>query len=222
MKAEWPTSKLYAQSSGVQELPDIKIFRHSRPHPYEAGAGKFDLVDVARWNAGNIHLTAPGRMRADGTREHGLHSHAAVAEIEATSGFEKLLTKHRLVLIAFTTRWCSRCLMLHTEFDAAAALLATADPPVTLANVNIDNPRNKALVDRFNVLMFPVGKIFHRGRLLGDFTGGTLAHEIITEMMTVRRRRAWRRRLEPPAAAHRVLPSANDDASRVYTRTRRR
>ena len=36
------------------------------------------------------------------------------------------------------------------------------------------------------MLSFPVGKIFHRGRLVGDFTGGSLAHEIVKEMLTVR------------------------------------
>ena len=42
------------------------------------------------------------------------------------------------------------------------------------------------LVERFGVLSFPVGKIFHRGRLVGDFMGGSLAHEIVTEMLTIR------------------------------------
>ena len=32
----------------------------------------------------------------------------------------------------------------------------------------------------------PVGKIFHRGRLVGDFMGGSLAHEIVAEMLSVR------------------------------------
>ena len=40
--------------------------------------------------------------------------------------------------------------------------------------------------ERFGVLSFPVGKIFHRGRLVGDFMGGSLAHEIVTEMLSIR------------------------------------
>ena len=103
---------------------------------------------------------------------------------------------------------------------ASIPVLASADPPVVLAAVNLDNPRNHALIvpqqqrserpwpvlairsspptccrptpdvrlpqERFGVLSFPVGKIFHRGRLVGDFMGGSLAHEIIAEMLTVR------------------------------------
>ena len=65
-----------------------------------------------------------------------------------------------------------------------------------------DNPRNRALIERFGVLSFPVGKIFHRGRLVGDFMGGSLAHEIVPEMLTVRDdlRRAGEA-AEPGAAA---------------------
>ena len=36
------------------------------------------------------------------------------------------------------------------------------------------------------ILSFPVGKIFYRGRMVGDFMGGTLAHEIVTEMLNAR------------------------------------
>ena len=49
-----------------------------------------------------------------------------------------------------------------------------------------DNTRNRALIDRFGILSFPVGKIFHRGRLVGDYVGGSLAHEIVAEMLTMR------------------------------------
>ena len=76
--------------------------------------------------------------------------------------------------------------MLQTEFDAASLLLASAEPPIALASINLDNPRNRALIERFGVLSFPIGKIFHRGRLVGDFMGGSLAHEIVTEMLTIR------------------------------------
>ena len=159
-----------AERLTVAELPDIRIFRYGRGAEYQAGAGMNDIIDVARWNAGNLPTPSP----------------STVHDVEATSGFEQLLAKHRLVLLAFTTKWCARCHMLNTEFTAAAALLSNADPPVALASVNLDNPRNRALIDRFGVLSFPVGKIFHRGRLVGDFNGGSLAHEIVAEMLTIR------------------------------------
>ena len=174
IRRDWPESVSIAQRLQVSELPDIRIFRFARGSEYQAGASTLDIVDVARWNAGNLLTTG------------GLRGRSAVHEVEATSGFEQLLAKHRLVLLAFTTRWCARCLMLQTEFDAASLLLASAEPPIALASINLDNPRNRALIERFGVLSFPIGKIFHRGRLVGDFMGGSLAHEIVTEMLTIR------------------------------------
>ena len=54
---------------------------------------------------------------------------------------------------------CTRCLLLRPEFEAAANLLYDADPPVALATINIDDPTNLPLIERFGVLSFPVGTI---------------------------------------------------------------
>ena len=185
VREDWPEGRMFANRLGVQELPDIKVFRYGMPSEYQAGAGTVDLVDVARWNAGNLDLG----MSAAADRSYPAalqRPTTAVHDVEGTAGFEKLLAAHRLVLLAFTTQWCTRCLSLATEFASASMLLASADPPVALAAVNIDNPRNRPLVDRFGVLSFPIGKIFHRGRHVGDFMGGSLAYEIVAEMLTIR------------------------------------
>ena len=181
IRKDWPEGQMLASRLGVTELPDIKIFRNAVPSEYQAGAGTVDIVDVARWNAGNLHATKGVGSSPSGAAR----LRSAVHEIEATSGFEQLLAKNTLVLLAFTTKWCTRCLMLASEFDAASSLLANAEPPVTLASVNLDNPRNQPLIERFGVLSFPIGKIFHRGRLISDFTGGSLAHEMVTEVGVV-------------------------------------
>jgi len=76
--------------------------------------------------------------------------------------------------------------MLAAEFDAASTLLANAEPPVGCATLDLDDPRNRALVERYGVLSFPVGKYFYQGRFVGDFMGGSLSHEIVTEMLTIR------------------------------------
>ena len=65
------------------------------------------------------------------------------------------------------------------------AVLPAQRAASTRSRAHRDNPRNRPLSERFGVLSFPVGKIFHRGRLVGDFMGGSLAHEIVTEMLTV-------------------------------------
>ena len=95
---------------GVVELPDIKIFRSGKAFDYQviycepyashnfartlicgqAGANVLDLLDVVRWNAGNVI--------------HRPHS-SRVMEVDSAAGLEKLLAYNRLVLVAFTTRW---------------------------------------------------------------------------------------------------------------------
>ena len=124
----------------VEELPDIVIFRNGRATAYQAGAGVLDLIDVARWNAGNS-IVRPRNV---------------VYDVDGTAEFEQVLSQHRFVLIAFTTRWCSRCLVLSTELDVASTLLASAEPPVALASVNIDAPVNRPLLERFGVLLAAV------------------------------------------------------------------
>merc|ERR1719231_721410 len=94
--------------------------------------------------------------------------------------------REQVLLIAFTNRWCTRCLLLQPEFEEAAGLLADASPPVALATVNIDDPKNLPLVERFGVLSFPVGKIFLHGKFRGDFMGGTQSEEIVAEMLAQR------------------------------------
>jgi thioredoxin-like negative regulator of GroEL len=77
------------------------------------------------------------------------------------------------VLLAFTTSWCSRCLALSPELDAASMLLASADSPVVVAVLDIDDPHNRPIADSFRVAAFPIGKIFRRGHFAADFSGGT-------------------------------------------------
>jgi len=173
LQIEWgdASTVALARRVGVTELPDIKIFHFGRPRDYQAGADALDLIDVARWNAGALMQRLPT---------------SKVFEIEGADGLQDALARHQLLLVAFTTRWCSRCLKLASEFDQASTLLSAADPPVALATLNLDVPVNAALAERFGVYSFPIGKYFFRKRFIGAFTGGSHAHEIVSEMLTIR------------------------------------
>jgi len=75
---------------------------------------------------------------------------------------------------------------LTTEFDAASHMLTHADSLVALGSIDVDDPSNRLMTQRFGVLSFPVGKIFFRGRFVADFMGGTTALEIVAEMLSLR------------------------------------
>jgi len=139
--------------------------------PPQAGADVLGLLDVARWNAGRV-LTRPHWSQ--------------VVEVNSNAEFETLLAANCIVLLAFTTRWCSRCMSLTTEFDAASHMLTHADSLVALGSIDVDDPSNRLMTQRFGVLSFPVGKIFFRGRFVADFMGGTTALEIVAEMLSLR------------------------------------
>jgi hypothetical protein len=60
------------------------------------------------------------------------------------------------------------------------------DPPITVAHVNIDVEANRLLVERYEIAIFPIAKVIHRGRCIGDLSGSLLAHEVVAEMLSIR------------------------------------
>lgn len=81
-----------AKQLKVHDLPDIKIFRNGIPTDYQAAASTIDIVDVARWNAGNAL-----------TRRHN-----AVSEVNGPAELEVLLHRH-------ATHACTHtCMGTHT------------------------------------------------------------------------------------------------------------
>ena len=57
---------------------------------------------------------------------------------------------------------------------------------VRIVIVNVDDPHNQPLVERFKVFSFPVGKVFHRGRFALDYGGGSQDFEIVEWMLAMR------------------------------------
>ena len=64
--------------------------------------------------------------------------------------------------------------------------------------VNVDDPHNQPLVERFKVFSFPVGKVFHRGRFALDYGGGSQDFEIVEWMLAMRDELRARRGRDPP------------------------
>ena len=169
VRAGDPHSSAFVRELDVTELPDLVLFRHGRACAYEAGSSPADLFDVARWNAAFL-----SRARLTGT------------EVESAAHLEELLHRHSLLLITFSPRWCARCLGHLAENDAAARPLMQQDPPIPVAHVNIDVEANRLLVERYEIAIFPIAKVIHRGRCIGDLSGSLLAHEVVIEMLSIR------------------------------------
>jgi len=163
--------QLIAKELGVTELPEIRIFRHGRMCYYQAGASQADVFDVARWNAGYSLM----RLRP-----------TPFIEIESAAQLEEVLNQHQFVVLSFTAMWCSRCLTHSVEFAAASVALLSLETHVFSSTVNVDVPSNRILLERFDVAVFPMAKFFYRGRSVGDLSGMSLAHELVSEVIGIR------------------------------------
>ena len=128
LEVRWDDAERVAISRrfGVSDLPDIKIFHHGRPSNFEAAASKTNIVDIVRWNAGHQQSQDQQLSR--------------VVKIVGSDGLERAFQSESVLLLAFTNHWCTRCLLLRPEFEAAADLLYETDPPVVLATVRSSLP----------------------------------------------------------------------------------
>ena len=97
----------------------------------------------------------------------------------------------RLVLVSYTTHWCTRCHAVAARLVETSRLLGTDDKAssIVLASVNIGDPRNSRMLEQQGILAFPRQKVFWRGHLVvGDFPihQETKAKEIADELVALR------------------------------------
>ncbi|KAA8546418.1 hypothetical protein F0562_002843 [Nyssa sinensis] len=79
------------------------------------------------------------------------------------SNFSDTVSKHNLVVVEFYAPWSGPCKKLAPEYEKAASILSSEDPPVILAKVDASNKRNKGLATEFEIKGFPTIKILRNG-----------------------------------------------------------
>lgn len=93
------------------------------------------------------------------------------------ANFDEEIAKHEHMLVEFYAPWCGHCKKLAPEYAAAAAVLASQDPPQFLGKV--DATENNALAERFEVKGFPTLIWFVKGARQ-DYTGGRTKDTILS------------------------------------------
>lgn len=78
---------------------------------------------------------------------------------------------------------CGHCKRLKPEFEKAAELLKTYDPPITLARVDCTEA-GKDTCNRFSVTGYPTLKIFRNGELSQEYSGPREAQGIVKYMQS--------------------------------------
>jgi protein disulfide isomerase family A protein 3 len=84
--------------------------------------------------------------------------------------FDSKLNSYDTALVMFYAPWCGHCKRLKPEYEKAAQLLESNDPPVTLAKVDCTEA-GKSTCGKFSVQGYPTLKIFKNGEVSSEYNG---------------------------------------------------
>ncbi|KAF5806276.1 putative protein disulfide-isomerase [Helianthus annuus] len=96
------------------------------------------------------------------------------------SNFTQTLTKHHFLVVDFYAPWCGHCKELAPEYENAASILSSNEPPITLAKVDANDEKNKDLATEYAIQSFPTLKIIKNGgKSIQDYKGPRDAQGIV-------------------------------------------
>ncbi|KAK7301401.1 hypothetical protein RJT34_12264 [Clitoria ternatea] len=96
------------------------------------------------------------------------------------SNFSQTVSNHNFIVVEFYAPWCGHCMKLAPEYEKAASILSSHDPPIPLAKVDASAENNKELANGFEVQGFPTIKILRNGgTLVQDYKGPREADGIV-------------------------------------------
>nr|Q9XF61.1 RecName: Full=Protein disulfide-isomerase; Short=PDI; Flags: Precursor [Datisca glomerata]AAD28260.1 protein disulfide isomerase homolog [Datisca glomerata] len=96
------------------------------------------------------------------------------------SNFFDTVSKHNFIVVEFYAPWCGHCKKLAPEYEKAASILSSHDPPVILAKVDANEEANKELASEFEVRGFPTIKILRNGgKIVQEYKGPRDADGIV-------------------------------------------
>jgi len=97
-----------------------------------------------------------------------------------SSNFSEVISKHSFIVVEFYAPWCGHCQRLAPEYEKAASILASNDPPVVLAKVDANEEKNRELASKYDVSGFPTLKIIkNQGASVQEYKGPREAEGIV-------------------------------------------
>ncbi|KAL9266556.1 disulfide-isomerase-like protein [Drosera capensis] len=104
------------------------------------------------------------------------------------SNFSDTVSKHKFVVVEFYAPWCSYHKILTPEYEKAASILSSHDPPIVLAKVDTTKKKNNKLAAKYGISdidsqLQPVLKILRkRGKVVQDYKGPRDANGIVAHL----------------------------------------
>lgn len=96
------------------------------------------------------------------------------------SNFSEVVAKHKFIVVEFYAPWCGHCKNLAPEYEKAASVLSSHEPPVALAKVDANAEENKELAQQYEIQGFPTIKILKNGgEVIQDYKGPREADGIV-------------------------------------------
>lgn len=96
------------------------------------------------------------------------------------SNFSEVVAKHKFIVVEFYAPWCGHCKNLAPEYEKAASVLSSHEPPVALAKFDANAEENKELAQQYEIQGFPTIKILKNGgEIVQDYKGPREADGIV-------------------------------------------
>ncbi|XP_004502489.3 protein disulfide-isomerase [Cicer arietinum] len=96
------------------------------------------------------------------------------------SNFHDTVSKHDFIVVEFYAPWCGHCKNLAPEYEKAASILSSHNPPIFLAKVDANEEKNKEIATQYEVKGFPTIKILRNGgKKIQDYKGPREADGIV-------------------------------------------
>uniref|UniRef100_A0A2P2LS74 protein disulfide-isomerase n=1 Tax=Rhizophora mucronata TaxID=61149 RepID=A0A2P2LS74_RHIMU len=96
------------------------------------------------------------------------------------SNFTDTVSKHDFIIVEFYAPWCGHCKNLAPQYEKAASILSSEDPPVVLAKVDANEENNRELASEYEIKGFPTLKILRNGgKSVQDYKGPREADGIV-------------------------------------------
>ncbi|KAL9272630.1 disulfide-isomerase-like protein [Drosera capensis] len=119
-----------------------------------------------------LAVSIPGISVADGDEVE-----EAVLELDK-SNFNKTVSNHDFIVVEFYSPGCGQCKLFASEYEKAASILTTDDPPAVLAKV--DATENRKLASKYKVMSYPTLKILRNGgKIVHSYKGPRDADGIV-------------------------------------------